>query len=269
MPRRQKYSLEDFPKAGTVFAMSLDDGRTGVCRVLRVAVSGGAPAALVSASDWIGDKPLALDHPAVRRFLVLNHHFHTGQPELIWVWEPPPQQFKKIGEIPVLPADEQAESFAYSGWESLPYQVLAQWRWDHERAAVLKEDAAKKKLEQASQEELSSKRAANLSKITFPRLLRKNLFPRWKDYPPKRAKVAAEKILTSFILDLQKAKRPLDRKMVKQKLKLCVEKLNSLDTRIPFIETIEREDLFDLFEEILSAAKLPELLDEVDKWRDW
>jgi hypothetical protein len=36
-----------------------------------------------------------------------------------------------------------------------------------------------------------------------------------------------------------------------------------------FIETIEREDLCEVLEMVLNAAKFPGLMDEVEDWRDW
>ncbi len=49
-----------------------------------------------------------------------------------------------------------------------------------------------------------------------------------------------------------------------------MENLNDFDAQNNnFIETVEREDLVLLLEEILSAAKHPDLVDEIDNWRDW
>jgi hypothetical protein len=270
MSPRRKYALGDFPAPGTVFAMPLADGRVGVCRVLRVDATLGALAALVAASDWIAEKPPRLSDPAVRRILVLDHHNHSGRAEIIWISEPPPEEFRKIGEIEVLREDREAESNSISGWNFLSGQVLAQWRWDHDREAVLVEDAERKDAEQSARAEEAGKRAAYLSSVSFSDLLAKDLFPQWEDYPPKAAKKGCQRIIQSLIRSLEAGDRPLERDFVVRKLKQCVEEINHLDSQHgQFIETIERDDLCEVFEDIVGAAKFPELVGSVAKWRHW
>ena len=145
MARRKKYVLADLPEAGTVFAMPLEDGRIGVCRVLRK-TGIEIPCVLVAASDWIAHEPPSLDDLAVRKILVLNHHNWREQPEVLWIASPPPKEFRMIGKINVLPKDAKQECNSYGAWDSLPIQVLAQWRWGNEREAVLAEDAVKNTL---------------------------------------------------------------------------------------------------------------------------
>jgi hypothetical protein len=270
MSPRPKYTLKDFPRPGTVFAMPLADGRVGVCRVLRVDATMGAPAALVAASDWISEQPPQLNDRAVRRILVLDHHSHGGRAEVIWIVEPPPEDFRKLGEIEVVHEDEESESNSFSGWTSLSYQVLAQWRWHHDREAVLAEDTAEKDAELAARAGAARKRAAYLSAVSFSDLLAKDLFPQWEDYPPDAAKAGCQRIIQSFIRALEAVARPLDRDFVARRLKQCIEEINHLDSQEGwFIETIEREDLCEVLEEILNAAKFPGLVKRVDEWRDW
>ncbi|HEY3931689.1 MAG TPA: hypothetical protein VGM58_04900 [Verrucomicrobiae bacterium] len=78
MARRKKYKLADFPEAGTVFVMPWEGGRVGICRVIRKGIIrdevNGIPGALIAVSDWISKEPPPLNHPAVRKILVKNHH---------------------------------------------------------------------------------------------------------------------------------------------------------------------------------------------------
>ncbi|MBW8863396.1 MAG: hypothetical protein JF609_00435 [Verrucomicrobia bacterium] len=262
------------PEAGTVFAMPLADGRTGVCRILQRVLGTGVPMgkwtpyALVAASDWIALEPPPIGHPAVRRILVLNHHNWKGKQELTWVDEPPPKEFRQLGCINLTPEDMEILCNAYGSW-SCGIQVLLQWRWDNEREKVLAEDKEKEASDLALRMEAMRKRTEQLTKSSFSKLLAKDLFPTWKDYPPKAAKEGCRRIIRAFIQTLAEAKAPLKRDFVATELKKCVEELNQLDTHKNFIETIEREDLCEVLHEVLHAAKFPELSDEIENWRDW
>jgi hypothetical protein len=268
MARHRKYTLNELPEPGTVFAVPLADGRVGVCRVLQRALQ-DVPRALVAASDWIADKPPSLDDSAVRKNLVLSHHNWAGQRELVWVSEPPPTEFRKLGRIPVLPEDVKAQCGSFGGW-ACGIQVLAQWRWDHDRNAVLAEDAQRQRLESAKQVESSRQRIQYLRTLSLADLLAKDLFPDWEDYPPSTAREGCRKIIRSFIRDVQAAKTPLTRTDVSRELRKCVEKLNRFDaTHNHFIETIEREDLCAALEEVLCVAKFPDLTKRIEDWRDW
>ena len=166
--------------------------------------------------------------------------------------------------------DTKADCGSYGGWESLPLQVLLQWRWDHERKKVLAEDAAKRDLEVAKGADVTRKRFAYLANVSFADLLAKDLFPNWDEYPPKKAKEGCRRIVQSFIKDLVAAPKPLARDFVRDRLKECVQELNKFDLKQKhFIETVEREDLCEVLEEVLHAAKFPELAESIEEWRDW
>ena len=273
MARRKKLTLEDYPKPGAVFAMPLADGRTGICRVLRVELNENRkPHALIAASDWIGAKLPPIDDPAIRHTLVLTHHSWNEEPEVLWVGEPPPPKFLKIGEIKLTAADKKRDSNSYSAWESLAYQVLAQWRWEHDREALLREDAKEATANQKKQAQMAADRTRYLAQVTFRQLLSTNLFPAWEEHPPyptKKFTRDLEKLVKDFIRVLAQAEKPLQRELVATQLKNCVHKINALDGNNGCIETVEREDLFDRFEEILHASKQPDLLQIVDDLREW
>ena len=269
MAKSKKITLADLPEAGTVYAMPLEDGRFGICRVIRKEQR-EIPCVVVTASDWIGNEPPQLNDPVVRKILVLNHHFFSERPEVVWVSSPPPKEFRMQGKIAVLPQDAKVPCNCLSAWDGLQIQVLAQWRWDNQREAVLAEDEKKKLIETEKTNAAAQKRAEYLSSVTFSSLLDKNLFPTWDDYPPKAAKEGCEKIVYAFIKALAEAKPPLERDFVSHQLKMCIEDLNHLDSRCEnFIETVEREDLCEIFQEILNAAKCPDMMEQVEAWKDW
>lgn len=269
MARRKKLTLADLPEAGTVFAMPLSDGRTGLCRVIRKEDK-EIPCALVAASDWIGNELPEPNDPAVRRILINRHHNWVEQPAMLWVSGPPPKEFRMFGKIDALPKDLKLDSGSYGAWNFFPIQVLAQWRWDNERAAVLAEDEVKKALDSAKRTGLARKRAEYLTTISFSELLAKNLFPTWNDYPPKAAKEGCLEIIQSFIRTLDEAKKTIDRDFATKELKKCIEELNQFDSKNKnFIETVERDDLCEVLEDIVNAAKYPDLIEKVAEWRDW
>lgn len=270
MPRRRKYVLEDLPEPGTVFAMPLADGRTGICRVLKRVMNDRLPCVLVVASDWIADEPPALRDPAVRRTLMLTHHRWSGKPEMLWIGEPPPKEFRKLGCIEVLRKDTKADCGSFGYWDALPLSVLNQWRWDHDREKVLTEDAARKVLETKKQAGALRKRAEYLATVSFTDLLAKDLFPTWGTYPPRASKEGCQQIVGVFIRTLDAAPKPLLCDFVREKLKECVQSINRLDSeQNGFIETVEREDLCEVLEVVLNAAKFPDLTESIEDWRDW
>ena len=75
MPRRE-YTAADFPPPGTILTFPLADGRFGACRVLRIDTQFGSDYlyALVALTEHISSLLPDLNDPALRRFLLLNHH---------------------------------------------------------------------------------------------------------------------------------------------------------------------------------------------------
>ena len=91
------------PPAGAAFMMPLQDGRFTVCRVLRENTEEerqghGCPQILVAASPWIGAAAPDLSQPELRGIHHLNHH-SWDDPNLLWVSEPPPESFRRLGVI--------------------------------------------------------------------------------------------------------------------------------------------------------------------------
>jgi hypothetical protein len=66
------------------------------------------------------------------------------------VSEPPPVSFRWLGKIALPKKDLETDSGSFAAWNSLPLQVLAQWRWDNEREAVLAQDIERVLAERAA-----------------------------------------------------------------------------------------------------------------------
>lgn len=270
--RRIRNKPEDLPAPGSVFAFQLADGRFGACRVLKLDVPEHSDRwnVLVGLSEYIGNVPSKIDDPSLRRLLRLNHHSWSNTPDTVWIDVPPPESFQQIGVIPIDSTDEIFDRHAHSAWEGFPLQRLLQWRWENDREALLLDEARQKALEEKRREEAAARRTEILANTTLDSILaRDSLFPTWQDHPPTRVTTAAEIAIRAFISEIIKDPKQ-KRASVSRHLKTCIKTLNKIDAdhSHPFA-TIEREDLFNLFEEILEVGKHPQLLDKIETWRDW
>jgi len=77
------------------------------------------------------------------------------------------------------------------------------------------------------------------------------------------------RVLISGLVDDLRAAPKITKGVAKRLLKRSVESFNRLDAAHRFITTVEREDICDAFDQIMRAAKFPELSDSVEEWRDW
>ncbi|MFH1299573.1 MAG: hypothetical protein ABIK07_00835 [Planctomycetota bacterium] len=272
MGRKKKVAL---PATGDAFAFPLEDGRFCVCRVLSESVNRDEPkfaAVLVVCSAWIGSEVPAVDDPELRPILKLTHHSWANKDEIGWIDDPLPDTFIPIGKI--LPTDEEAsrECLTFSSWGSIQIQPMMQWRWDHEREAVLAEDAAKKEQQANLTAQNENKRQKHLKQVKLKDLAKHTFFPHWEHLPKKTLK-ASRKIMADTVhelIELGKAASEVERLQVLEK---CIESFNSLNGNGDFIATLEREDICDEFEAIVHACGLGshDSPDEplVDEWREW
>jgi hypothetical protein len=257
---------------GDAFAFPTGDRRFGVCRV--VVVEGGWAGnakALIATSSWIGAEVPAPSEPLLRRVLRLSHHRYANQPSTLWVLDRPPADLIPIGTIP--PSDEDvalANACQASGrWRSQIIQPLLQWRWDHDRDALLAEDAENEKAEELARANAERNRSESLSATTLDSLKTYRFFPDWKSYPSKRAIKASRELMTNTVQRLVELGPNPSKKDRLQLLQDCIESFNDLDEKSHFIETIEREDICREFEAIVHACGLGSMTDLADKWRDW
>lgn len=267
MPR-PKYREEDFPPPGTVFVAPAGDGRLAAGRVLRREVAGGAMSALVAATPWIDDKPPSLDLPILRETLILTHHKWNGRPEVFWAQEPMPAEFTILGQIDVSPEDAAAICYSYGGWWSAPHQRLTQWRWDHDREALLHEEAIQEANQAEARRQLAAAREERLKSLTLDSLVDREWFASWTAADSNLPVDECRSILARLVSDLRAAPK-LTQAIVKKLLKQSVMDFNRLDASQPFIATIEREDISEAYEQIMAAARYPQLADFVDRWREW
>lgn len=189
---------------------------------------------------------------------------------MVWVSTSPPASFAVLGVSEPLWSDAEIDSNSYGPWEFLQIQVLSEWRWKYDREAVLSEDMARAEVMAAQAAERRVQREKYLASVTLDDLLSKELLAEWERYPPEEEKEGSRRILRTFIQSLKADGTPADPDIALLHLESCVVELNRFDAEHDhFIETVEREDLCSVIEEILYAAKVPKLFEEIDEWRDW
>jgi hypothetical protein len=98
------YSKIPLQKPGDAFLMTLEDGRFGVCRVIRWPNSeeekrGFGIHVLAASSPWIGKQATDSNDPRLREILVLNLHAHKNGRTVLWVSDQVPDFFRYLGVI--------------------------------------------------------------------------------------------------------------------------------------------------------------------------
>lgn len=268
MARKPKLSEADFPEPGSVFVAPTGDGRLAAGRVLRRQFEGGAFGVLIAASRWMGAEVPSLDAAELREPLILTHHGYQGQREVFWAHDVMPADFTIVGRIELSDEDRAVTSNSFGGWQSVPWQALKQWRWDHDRDALLQEEAEQAAAEADRRRIAAAARAEYMRNLTLDALAERTWLPSWDAEEPPAGLDESRRLLSRFVEELRsqpKLTRPVARKLLKR----TVQEFNRLDAARQFISTIEREDLYEALEQIACAAGFPQLADEIDAWREW
>jgi hypothetical protein len=260
-------------KAGDAFLMPLPDGRFGFCHVFYVPVKGDNPLLrghiMVETSAWTGTEPPDLNDLRLREVHVNTHHNSGPNVWRVMVRGPAPESFKRLGTIEPNATKQQVIA-VWTSWESLAREVFTQWRWDHDREALLREEQAAIEEKKVDEARLAEQERKRLDQLTLPSLLKKRRFARWKGYSPDKGiagcRTALREAIEALIAMGPKPKKP----SVAAVIRRCVEKLNALDEKHDgFIETGEREDLCREINEIVHAAGLRGCDGMADEWREW
>ena len=234
---------KQLPAKGTAFAVPLEDGRFGACRVIRRASSReakehGLDCILVACSAWIGDVVPEVQDSALRSILYLTHHSWDNEPQLLWISEPPPDDFIEIGTVKSSWKDRWIKCSVFGTWYSARIQPLAQWRWDNERDSVLSEDKPKEEENLRRSRNEQQDREAYLARITLEELCEHQFFSNWTSYPPESAILASRQIMSDTVRNLIDlgSNAPESKRM--SVLQACIERFNAIDADMEhFIET--------------------------------
>ncbi len=262
------------PSAGDAFAFPIGDGRYSACRVLldinsKQSKRMGVNSILIAGSAWIGAKVPKPNVAALRTILRLNHHAWKNVANTVWVDEEPPADLIPIGVIEPTAADKRIRCHTFGGWQAITFQPLLQWRWDHEREAMLAEDEAEARAAMQQDKTARQARQDYLDKLTLKDLRRHVFFRRWKTFPSARYIKASRMIMAGAVAALLMLGRGASKKARLAVLQACIESFNESDAESHWIETTAREDICEEFEAIVHACGLGEHKDLADEWRDW
>jgi len=255
--------------------MPLANGHFSLCRVIRHTTAEeekrkGASMALVAGSAWSGTDAPDLGDPQLRDMLVLTHHAHQGVPAMLWVEGSPPETYRRIGSLPPAEEEMQEEGSGSSGWEWFALQASLQWRWDHERETMLREDAEKEAQRKAAQVEGALRYQQYLDGFTLEGLRTKPWFSHWQPYVSEALVSACRGIFVDTIDALIALDQVATTRTRLRILQTCIQRFNDLDDQNGhFIATIEREDICEGFDEIVYACGLRNYKNLADRWRDW
>jgi hypothetical protein len=223
----------------------------------------------VAGSSWLGTKAPDLTDPRLREVQQLTHHARKNDANANWVSEPPPDSFQRIGDLAPSAADKQQQCSGFGGW-AFAHQVLMQWRWDHDRAAVLREDAERAEQQAREYKEAERRRREARGALTLEGLKKKRRFSEWKGSAPDKAITACRAIFRDTIDAILALGNNPEEPAILPILQACIERLNKLDEACDhFIETTIREDLCEDFDEVVHACGLGNHKDLADRWREW
>jgi hypothetical protein len=148
--------------------------------------------------------------------------------------------------------------------------VLAQWRWDHDRDSLLREEQEAADRWKAEQEQAAKRHREVLDHLTLDELKKKRRFSSWQGDRPDEAVAGCRKAFREAIDALIALGPKPNKREVAAVVRRCVEQLNSLDEQYNgFIETGEREELCREIDELVYVAGLRGSADMADRWREW
>jgi hypothetical protein len=207
-----------------------------------------------------------------------------------WVADAPPPELRPLGVLPLRKQESERVLHPETWWRlpkktaELSHKVLplcawgllvrdarVQWRWEHERADVLAEDA---KLERENEAKFEAavtaqgKRKATLQKKGVASLKKKRFFAAWKGAVPAPLIKEAELAMQEAIASLE-GKSPAQ---AARRLARLVRTFNALDGHHGrSFDTIDAEDIMDAVGTVAFACGVDdEVFDEViDAARDF
>lgn len=189
-------------------------------------------------------------------------------------WEPDLLDFTLVGALPLSDGDKALaeKNASYSIWRAASADAEGEWRWEHDNEKLLSEHAIQKE-ENARRKQAEKARFENrLSKLTWEQLLQEDCFERWKEsppFPPQAFKDALRQRINLSISELQSLGTKYPRARVRKILKSLVNDITVLDQKFDFvIETEEREDIYNVFDDLTFLSKQRGLMVEIPDWHD-
>ena len=179
------------------------------------------------------------------------------------------ESFKQLGIIEPNARPEQVLA-AWTSWENLAREIFTQWRWDHDREALIRDEQAAIEQAKAAQTQAAQRDQERVNASTLESLLKKRRFAFWKGDRPDQAIGACRKAIHDAISALIALGPKPRKRAVTGVIRRCVERLNALDEQYDgFIETGEREALCREIDEMVYVSGLRGCDGMADEWREW
>lgn len=261
--------MSRLPQPGEVFAFEV---RAGVELLLRVVAAVGDTRCVV-ASRFSGP-PRKRPPKAAALFAVqpLDHHDRARPLIGGWVSTPAPRSLRLLGRVRVESA-EAARVLHPEAWVKVPRKTAAlaqkvvplttwgalcdearaQWRWDHERADVEREDAARDRGQADTLEAALARNRAEeeaLVREGLPGLRDRRFFAAWEGEKPEALVRAAERAMRAAVRELD----GLNPSLAARRLVKLVKTFNALDGKHG--EPFDASDAEDLMEAVLVLAQV-------------
>ena len=106
----------------------------------------------------------------------------------------------------------------------------------------------------------------NPESVTLEKLAETQWFASWD--PELDTTRQARELVSRLVEELRNVPKRT-KALVSKPVRAAIKDLNKLDKKQQFIDTIEREEICEAFEQIVCAAGQPSLVHEIDNWRDW
>jgi len=248
---------------GDAFSVRLKDGRFGFCRVLSISEMGP----VIAAADLIDSQPPKIPDVGRPPILMLNSFQWRNEPCISIVMGPRPASFERIGVIEPTRSEASVQCEELTRWDVIAMHILNEWRWKHDRDALVAEVRAQ---QQAEREEIERQEVEELHSLSYERLRKAPLFDSWKDTIPKHIITVSRAIVWETIDSLAGLSKAAPEEKKIEILHRFVDSFNRLDAKNNhFIETVEREDIVDIFRKLVRLCGLQGREDLADQWREW
>ena len=227
---------------------------------------------MFAATEYIGWRPPAITNPLLRTVLVSNDVYYTIASGRCVKWqywiEPPPSKFKYVGVVEPTAAEARLDPENFSKfWDHWPEGILVEWRWRHDRPALVAAFDKTHGGPGAFQRFFGTR--TRQTQLTLNKLKKATFFSDWKGEVPAAALRESRKLMRDAVEALIRLGPKPTKKSALPIVRRCVEGFNALDEKYEFIMTIEREDILEQIEEVLRVAGLEDTDDWADRWRDW
>lgn len=253
-------------KIGSTFAIPLVDGQYGAIRVVGVDPKKDGGGVWFAATEYVGAKPPSLDNPDLAKVQVLDTSGFSQSPTAFIWWqrdtEPPPTSLLFLGVVKL--SKTESKSLVEQGmewhntWDRWAAIILHQWRWDHDRDNLIRGKYENEKKAAAPRRQCPETTLADLRRSRF--------FEGWDDCVPTKVTRAARKIAREAVTGLiELGAKPTKTKAIPI-LRKFIESFNAMCTDI---DTVSREQILDLFDQMIDAAKLKGCDELAEKWRDF